>query len=96
MSAGSGGKIRPIMVKAHTRPLTMVKYNREGDLLLSTGKDHTPSIWYADNGQRIGTYDGHCGTVWCVDINCARRSPPPRGPVGVVAEGVGPNPWGLV
>ena len=34
MSAGSGGKIRPIMVKAHTRPLTMVKYNREGDLLL--------------------------------------------------------------
>jgi len=57
------------MVKAHTRPLTMVKYNREGDLLLSTGKDHTPSIWYADNGERIGTYDGHCGTVWCVDIN---------------------------
>jgi len=63
------GKIRPIMVKGHTRPLTMVKYNREGDLLFSTGKDHTPSVWYADNGERIGTYDGHCGTVWCCDIN---------------------------
>jgi len=70
----SKAKIRQIMVKAHTRPLTMVKYNREGDLLLTTGKDHTPSIYYADNGERIGTYDGHNGTVWCVDINCALPS----------------------
>ena len=63
-----------IMVKAHTRPLTMVKYNREGDLLFTTGKDHTPSLFYADNGERIGTYDGHNGTVWCVDVNCALPS----------------------
>lgn len=65
----SKAKIRQIMVKAHTRPLTMVKYNREGDLLFTTGKDHTPSLFYADNGERIGTYDGHNGTVWCVDVN---------------------------
>lgn len=70
----SKAKIRQIMVKAHTRPLTMVKYNREGDLLFTTGKDHTPSIYYADNGERIGTYDGHNGTVWCIDINCALLS----------------------
>lgn len=70
------GKLRPIMVKGHTRPLTMVKYNREGDLLFSTGKDHTPSVWYSDNGERIGTYDGHNGTVWCLDINCALLLPP--------------------
>ena len=76
----SGSKIRQIMVKAHTRPLTMVKYNREGDLLFTTGKDHTPSIYYADNGERIGTYDGHCGTVWCIDVNCA---PPSWGSPGV-------------
>ena len=70
----SKAKIRQIMVKAHTRPLTMVKYNREGDLLFTTGKDHTPSIYYADNGERIGTYDGHNGTVWCIDVNCALPS----------------------
>jgi len=70
----SKAKIRQIMVKAHTRPLTMVKYNREGDLLFTTGKDHTPSLFYADNGERIGTYDGHNGTVWCVDVNCALPS----------------------
>ena len=72
--ANSKAKIRQIMVKAHTRPLTMVKYNREGDLLFTTGKDHTPSIYYADNGERIGTYDGHNGTVWCIDVNCALPS----------------------
>jgi len=63
------GKIRPIMVKGHERPLTMVKYNREGDLLFTCAKDHTPCVFYSDNGERIGTYKGHCGTVWCIDIN---------------------------
>jgi len=63
------GKIRPIMVKGHERALTMIKYNREGDLLFSCSKDHVPSVWYSENGERIGTYHGHCGTVWCLDVN---------------------------
>ena len=40
----SHGQIRPIMVKGHERPLTMVKYNREGDLLFTCAKDHTPCL----------------------------------------------------
>lgn len=96
------GKMRPIMVKGHTRPLTMLKYNREGDLLFSTGKDHTPSVWYSDNGERIGTYDGHCGTVWCLDVNCALRLSPaapllrvtiPRGPVPPRLPSLPPARW---
>ncbi len=63
------GKIRPIMVKGHTRALTMIKYNKQGDLLFSCAKDHVPSLWYAENGERIGTYNGHCGTVWAIDVN---------------------------
>ena len=63
------GKIRPIMVKGHERALTMIKYNREGDLLFSCSKDHVPSCWYSENGERVGTYHGHCGTVWCLDVN---------------------------
>ena len=70
------GKLRPIMVKGHERPLTCVKYNREGDLLFTCAKDHTPCLWYAENGERIGTYQGHCGTVWCLDVNCAQHSSP--------------------
>ena len=64
-------RVRPIIIQGHTRPLTMVKYNREGDLLVTSAKDNRPCLWYADNGERIGTYDGHTGTVWCVDFNCA-------------------------
>lgn len=60
---------RPILVKGHERALTMVKYNREGDLLFTVSKDHVPSVWYADNGEHIGTYIGHTGAVWCVDVN---------------------------
>lgn len=29
-------------MKGHERPLTFLKYNREGDLLFSCAKDHTP------------------------------------------------------
>ena len=104
---GEKGFLRPIMIKGHERALTMIKYNREGDLLFSCSKvrrgghgrssclctsparlshahaharpppiararasqDHVPSCWYSENGERIGTYHGHVGTVWCLDIN---------------------------
>lgn len=62
-------KVRPLIIQGHERPLTMVKYNRDGDLLFTAAKDHRPCMWYADNGERIGTFEGHNGTVWCIDVN---------------------------
>lgn len=47
----------------------MIKYNRDGDLLFTVAKDHVPSVWYADNGEHIGTYTGHTGAVWCIAVN---------------------------
>ncbi|XP_068647425.1 eukaryotic translation initiation factor 3 subunit I-like [Aristolochia californica] len=61
--------MRPILMKGHERPLTFLKYNREGDLLFSCAKDHTPTLWFADNGERLGTYRGHNGAVWCCDVS---------------------------
>jgi len=61
--------MKPIMLKGHERPLTTVKFNREGDLLFSCAKDHAPTVWYTDNGERLGTYNGHQGTVWDCDPN---------------------------
>ncbi|CAA7398123.1 unnamed protein product [Spirodela intermedia] len=61
--------MRPILMKGHERPLTFLKYNREGDLLFSCAKDSTPTVWFADNGERLGTYKGHNGAVWCCDIS---------------------------
>ncbi|KAK1407636.1 hypothetical protein QVD17_39257 [Tagetes erecta] len=61
--------MRPILMKGHERPLTFLKYNRDGDLLFSCAKDHTPTVWFADNGERLGTYRGHNGAVWCCDVS---------------------------
>ncbi|KAL3641119.1 Eukaryotic translation initiation factor 3 subunit I [Castilleja foliolosa] len=61
--------MRPILMKGHERPLTFLKYNREGDLLFSCAKDHNPTLWFADNGERLGTYRGHNGAVWSCDIS---------------------------
>lgn len=61
--------MRPLLMKGHERPLTFLKYNRDGDILISCAKDHHPTAWYVDNGERLGTYKGHNGAVWTCDIS---------------------------
>ncbi|KAI7866713.1 WD40-repeat-containing domain protein [Spinellus fusiger] len=61
--------MRPILLQGHTRSLTQIKYNREGDLLFSVSKDKNVNVWYSHNGERLGTYSGHQGSVWTVDVN---------------------------
>ncbi|KAJ9554707.1 hypothetical protein OSB04_009321, partial [Centaurea solstitialis] len=61
--------MKGILLRGHKRPLTLIKYNDEGDLLVSCAKDHRPTVWFADNGKRLGTYAGHNGAVWCCDIS---------------------------
>jgi translation initiation factor 3 subunit I len=43
-------------LKGHERSITQVKYNLDGDLLFTSAKDQKPTVWYADTGERIGTY----------------------------------------
>ena len=59
---------KPIMLQGHERSITQIKFNREGDLLFSASKDPKPNVWYSINGERLGSYDGHSGTVWCIDV----------------------------
>ena len=59
---------KPILLKGHERSITKVLYNREGDILFSVSKDNKPTAWWSDNGERIGTYNGHNGTVWDIDV----------------------------
>lgn len=61
--------MRPILLQGHTRSLTQIKYNREGDLLFSVSKDKVANVWYSHNGERLGTYTGHVGAVWTIDVN---------------------------
>lgn len=57
------------MLHGHERAITQIKYNREGDLLFSAAKDHTPNVWYSLNGERLGSFVGHSGAVWALDVS---------------------------
>ncbi|KAK1750824.1 WD40-repeat-containing domain protein [Echria macrotheca] len=61
--------MRPILLSGHERALTQVKYNRDGDLIFSTAKDQQICAWYSHNGERFGTYHGHVGAIWTVDVD---------------------------
>lgn len=61
--------MRPIILKGHERPLTQVKFNRDGDLVFACSKDSVASIWYSINGERLGTLDDHTGTIWSIDVD---------------------------
>ncbi|PFX20958.1 Eukaryotic translation initiation factor 3 subunit I [Stylophora pistillata] len=61
--------MKPLMLHGHERSITQIKYNRDGDLLFSSAKDTKPNVWYSLNGERLGTYNGHGGAVWCIDVD---------------------------
>jgi translation initiation factor 3 subunit I len=61
--------MRPIVLRGHTRPVTSLVFSKEGDLLFSGSTDKSISAWYADNGERLGTYAGHNGMVTSVDVS---------------------------
>lgn len=60
--------MRPIVVKGHSRPLTQLKFNREGDLFFSTGRDGLVNVYYSENGDMLGTFQSK-GAAYSVDID---------------------------
>ncbi len=58
----------PILLQAHTRSLTKIIYNHDGDLLFSASKDDRPNMWRTVNGERVGSFIGHRGVVWSIDV----------------------------
>jgi WD40 repeat protein len=69
--------MRPILLKGHERSITSLKFNREGDLIFTASKYPTFVVWYTHNGERLGTYEGHTGAVWSIDVDskfCALKN----------------------
>lgn len=62
-------KMRPLLLQGHERAITQIKYNLDGDLLFTCSKDKSPNVWLSTNGERLGTYDGHNGAVWSIDVS---------------------------
>jgi len=65
--------MRPLLLQGHERAITQIKYNREGDLILTSAKDDSPNIFFSLNGERLGNLKGHSGAVWCIDIDWESR-----------------------
>lgn len=61
--------MRPILLKGHERAITCVIYNRDGDLIFTAAKDHIPTVWLSETGERLGTYEQHNGVVWHLDAS---------------------------
>ncbi|KAH7407828.1 eukaryotic translation initiation factor 3 subunit I [Cadophora sp. MPI-SDFR-AT-0126] len=61
--------MRPTLLQGHERALTQIRYNRDGDIIFSTAKDQHICAWFAHNGERLGTYHGHQGALWTVDVD---------------------------
>jgi len=61
--------MKPLLLQGHERAITQIKYNREGDIIVTAAKDHNPNIFYSLNGERLGNLKGHNGTIWCIDVN---------------------------
>lgn len=56
-------------MSGHTRALTQVKYSPDGDIIFSVAKDQQICAWFSANGERLGTYHGHQGAIWTVDVD---------------------------
>lgn len=56
-------------MQGHTRSLTKVKYNSDGDLLFTASKDKAANVWYSHNGERLGSFEGHSGSIWDLDVS---------------------------
>eukprot|EP00887_Chlorella_sp_A99_P004303 scaffold15.g4303.t1 len=61
--------MRPFILQGHSRPLNQVKFNTEGDFFVTCAKDNVVNLWWSDNGTRGGTFNGHNGTVWSIDLS---------------------------
>lgn len=44
-------------LRGHTRPINIVKFNFDGDLLFSGSNDGLANLWDSYSGERIGSYE---------------------------------------
>lgn len=61
--------VKPLLLQYHSRPITQVKFNKDGDLFLSCSNDARVTLIKTETGERLGVYEGHEGAVKSCDIN---------------------------
>lgn len=60
-------------VKCHERPITDLKYNKDGDLIFTSSKDSTCNVIYSD-GTPLGSFCGHDGSIFSFSVNDSSKN----------------------
>lgn len=65
--------MRHLALHGHMKPITMVKYNRDGDFVFSTALESTVMMWSTQTGESFGSFEGHksvagCDVNWCTTL----------------------------
>mmetsp|Transcript_10535 Transcript_10535/g.23940 ORF Transcript_10535/g.23940 Transcript_10535/m.23940 type:complete len:556 (-) Transcript_10535:94-1761(-) len=61
------------MLHGHSRPVTCITWNKDGNLLFTCGKDKLVCVWSFPDGECLGKYTGHSGAVWSCSITADSR-----------------------
>jgi len=60
------------VLKGHTRPITQVVFNREGDLLFTASKDQKVTLWRTVDSSRLGVYTAS-GALRSISVSADSR-----------------------
>mmetsp|Transcript_122726 Transcript_122726/g.223051 ORF Transcript_122726/g.223051 Transcript_122726/m.223051 type:complete len:433 (-) Transcript_122726:81-1379(-) len=60
--------LKKTMLHGHTRPVTFITWNRDGNLIFTCSKDKRVCVWSFPDGECLGSYEGHSGAVWCCSV----------------------------
>ncbi|KAM3187772.1 hypothetical protein ACTXT7_001615 [Hymenolepis weldensis] len=61
--------MKPICLSGHERAITQIIYNTDGDLIFTASKNQNVNVWFSQNGERLGSFNGHGGVVWSIDVD---------------------------
>merc|ERR1719203_2185756 len=71
--AGAAARATEKQLRGHERPVTMITWNRDCNLLFTCGKDKIVCVWSFPEGEQLGTYTGHQGAVWACSVTADSR-----------------------
>lgn len=60
--------LKKTVLHGHTRPVTFITWNSDGNLIFTCSKDKKISVWSFPEGECLGSYDGHQGAVWACSV----------------------------
>jgi len=80
-STANGGKTlgvrdtkgRENTLHGHERPVTHITWNRDCNLIFTCGKDKIVCVWSFPDGECLGSYEGHSGSVYSCSITADSR-----------------------